>query len=296
VLVILVVWFVTDRVIEPRLMGTVVDGDEMHASHAEPLSPREKRALVLAFGAFAFASLGLALWAAPADSPWRFTDATNPGHPQNGSLVAAKAPLMLAIVPLIFLLSLVPGLVYGFAAGTLHSHRDIFAGMAKSMSAMGQYLVLAFFAALFIQAFGDSKLGLWLAVMGARALEAMALHPSLTLTLMILLVGSVNLLIGSASAKWALLAPVLVPMLARAGFPPETVQAGYRVGDSTTNIITPLLPYFPLILIHARRHVRGAGLGTLISLMLPYSVVLLVCWTAFFLVWHLAGWPFGLGG
>lgn len=296
VLVIFVVWFVTDRIIEPRLQGTAVDGDETNVGQAEPLSAREKRALLLAIGAFVISCLALALWAAPADSPWRFTDPANPANPAQGSLVAAKAPLMLAIVPLIFLLSLVPGLVYGFVAGTLRSHRDVFAGMSNSMASMGQYLVLAFFAALFIQAFGDSKLGLWLAVQGARALEAMALHASITLTLMILLVASVNLLIGSASAKWALLAPVLVPMLAQAGFPPETVQAAYRVGDSSTNIITPLLPYFPLILIHARRHVRGAGLGTLISLMLPYSVALLVCWTAFFLLWQVTGWPFGLGG
>jgi aminobenzoyl-glutamate transport protein len=295
VLVILVVWFVTDRIIEPRLRGTVVDGEGAGDGAGTPLELREKRALALALGAFAICAVALVWWAAPAGSPWRFSDPANPAHPETGSLVAAKSPLMLAIVPLIFLLSLVPGLVYGFAAGTLRNHRDVFTGMSRSMASMGQYLVLAFFAALFIQAFGDSKLGLWLAVLGARGLEAMALHPSITLTLMILLVGSVNLLIGSASAKWALLAPVLVPMLAGAGFPPETVQAAYRVGDSTTNIITPLLPYFPLILIHARRHVSGAGLGTLISLMLPYSVVLLVAWTLFFLGWHLAGWPFGLG-
>lgn len=295
VLVILVVWFVTDRWIEPRLRGTAVDGELTAESSPAPLLPREKRALWLALGAFLFAALALVWWAAPAGSPWRFQDPANPAHPENGSLVAAKSPLMMAIVPLIFLLSLVPGLVYGFAAGTLRDHRDVFAGMARSMSSMGQYLVMAFFAALFIQAFGDSKLGLWLAVLGARGLEAMALHPSITLTLMILLVASVNLLIGSASAKWALLAPVLVPMLAEAGFRPETVQAAYRVGDSSTNIITPLLPYFPLILIHARRHVSGAGLGTLISLMLPYSVMLLISWTIFFLFWHLAGWPFGLG-
>lgn len=295
VLVILVVWFVTDRIIEPRLAGTAVDGDGVDEARAVPLGVREKRALALALGALVLAAVALALWAAPADSPWRFADAAKPRHPDTGSLVAAKAPLMLAIVPLIFLLSLVPGLVYGFAAGTLQSHRDVIAGMSKSMASMGQYIVLAFFASLFIQAFGDSKLGLWLAVLGAGALEAMALHPSVTLAFMILLIASVNLLIGSASAKWALLAPVLVPMLAQAGFPPETVQAAYRVGDSSTNIVTPLLPYFPLILIHARRHVSGAGLGTLISLMLPYSVMLLTAWTAFFLVWHMAGWSFGLG-
>jgi Na+/H+ antiporter NhaC len=157
-------------------------------------------------------------------------------------LTASNAPLMLAIVPLIFILFLLPGIVYGYAAKTISGHRDIIQGMSKSMSTMGYYIVLAFFASLFIAAFAQSNIGALLAIKGANFLRDLGLPGQITIVGIILLSGLVNLLIGSASAKWALLAPIFVPMLMQLGISPELSQTAYRIGDSCTNIITPLMP------------------------------------------------------
>ena len=217
-----------------------------------------------------------------------------PMRSPEGSLTAGTAPLMAAIVPLIFLLFLLPGVAYGYAAKTINSHRDIIKGMSKSMSTMGYYIVLAFFASLFIAEFGRSNIGALLALKGAGALQALALPGQVTIVGIILLSATVNLLIGSASAKWALLAPIFVPMLMTLGISPELTQAAYRVGDSTTNIITPLMPYFPLVVVFAQRYVKNSGIGTLVSMMLPYSVVFLTVWTIFLILYWMAGIPLGL--
>ena len=278
-------WYITDRIIEPRLRGVVVDGDTDDIPKIEELGPRERKGLVAGMAALLLGVLILVLVSAPEGSALRSPE---------GELTASTAPLMLSIVPLIFLLFLLPGVVYGYVAGTVESHRDIIKGMSKSMSTMGYYIVLAFFAALFIAEFGRSNIGALLALKGAGFLQAMALPAQITIIGIILLTGSVNLLIGSASAKWALLAPIFVPMLMQLGISPELTQAAYRVGDSTTNIITPLMPYFPLVVVYAQRYVKGTGIGTLVSLMLPYSVAFLVSWTVFLLLYWFLGIPMGL--
>jgi aminobenzoyl-glutamate transport protein len=201
---------------------------------------------------------------------------------------------MQSIVPLIFLLCPLPGVVYGYVAGTVKSHRDIVKGMSKSMSTMGYYIVLAFFASLFIAAFGQSNLGALLALKGAAGLKALSLPPQVTIVGIILLTATVNLLIGSASAKWALLAPIFVPMLMQLGISPELTQGAYRVGDSTTNIITPLMPYFPLVVVYSQRYVKSTGIGTLVSMMLPFSITFLVAWTVFLIAFWALGIPLGL--
>ena len=287
VLIVLVGWYLTDRVIEPRLRGVAVDGDTDDIPTMEEIGPRERRGLWAGTAALGVGLVLLALLSAPAASFLRSPE---------GSLTASTAPLMLAIVPLIFLFFLLPGVVYGYVAGTVENHRDIIKGMSKAMSTMGYYIVLAFFASLFIAEFGRSNIGALLALKGAGALQAMALPGQVTIVGIILLSGLVNLVIGSASAKWALLAPIFVPMLMQLGLSPELTQAAYRVGDSTTNIITPLMPYFPLVVVYAQRYVKSTGIGTLVSLMLPYSVVFLVCWTAFLIVFWLLGIPLGLQG
>jgi aminobenzoyl-glutamate transport protein len=164
------------------------------------------------------------------------------------------------------------------------------------MSTMGYYIVLAFFVSLFIDAFGRSNLGALFALKGAAFLQSLGLPAQVTIVGIIILTMMVNLFIGSASAKWALLAPIFVPMLMSLGLSPELTQAAYRVGDSTTNIITPLMPYFPLVVAFAQRYVRGTGIGTLTSLMLPYSVTFLVCWTLFLLLFWASGVPLGIQG
>ena len=281
-------WYLTDRVVEPRLAASApVDGDMSDMPKLEALSANERRGLVA--GAITLVVLTLLLFAAaaPGGSPLRSPE---------GELTAFTAPLMRSIVPLIFLLFLFPSMAYGYAAGTVKTSKDIIVGMSKSMSTMGYYIVMAFFAALFTDAFGRSNIGALVALKGATILQALALPGQITIIGIILVTTSVNLLIGSASAKWALLAPIFVPMLMQVGLAPELTQAAYRIGDSSTNIITPLMPYFPLVVVFCQRYFRGAGIGTVASMMLPYSVTFLVIWTLFLLVYWAVGLPLGLQG
>ncbi|PZN34232.1 MAG: aminobenzoyl-glutamate transporter [Proteobacteria bacterium] len=278
-------WFLTDRVVEPRLKGTAVDGDTSDAPQMEPLTPEERRALRWSLIAMLAGLVLLFVSAWPVSSPWRSPD---------GVLAAADAPLMQSIVPLIFVLFIIPGIVYGYVSGTVRTHRDVIAGMTHSMSGMAYYIVMAFFAAQFIAVFGQSNLGALLAVEGATWLQESRMPVQITLIGIVLITAFVNLLVGSASAKWALLAPILVPMLMVLGISPDLTQAAYRVGDSSTNIITPLMPYFPLVVVFCRRYVRSSGIGTVVAMMLPYSLTFLVVWTAFLLLYWALGIPLGL--
>lgn len=288
-MIIAVGWFLTDKVIEPRLRDTPVDGDPAQLPQAmEAMTPAERRGLWSAVLAMLIAAAVFVLTLVPADSPWR-APVDAPGGVA-GQLAVAQAPVMQSIVALIFIFFLIPGVVYGIASGSVKTHRDIIAGMSKSMSGMGYYIVMAFFCAQFIYAFGQSNLGALIAVKGAEALKSMQLPMGLTLFGIILLTASVNLMVGSASAKWGLIGPVMVPMLMQLGVSPDLTQAAYRVGDSTTNIITPLMPYFPLIVVFCQRYVKGTGIGTLVALMLPYSLTLLVTWTLLLMAY----WGLGL--
>ncbi len=293
VLVVAVGWFLTDRVIEPRLRATPVDGDMADMPTMDALGARERRGLLLALAAMLLGVLTLVLSALPTGSPWRAPAELAPGIA--GELLVSQAPLMQSIVALIFVFFLVPGVVYGYVAGTVRNHRDIITGMSRAMSGMGYYIVMAFFAAQFIYAFAQSNLGALLAIKGANGLQALGLPMGVTLVGIVLLSGAVNLLVGSASAKWALIGAIMVPMLMQLGVSPDLTQAAYRVGDSSTNIVTPLLPYFPLIVVFCQRYVKSAGIGTLLALMLPFSVTLLVTWTAFLLGFWALDLPLGLG-
>ena len=284
-LIVALGWYLTDRVIEPRLAGTRVDADTTNLPTLESLTALERRGLSAGLATMGLGLVALAMWAAPAGSPLRSPD---------GQLTSFAAPLMRSIVPLIFLLFLFPSIAYGYAAGTVRSHRDVVAGMTKAMGTMGYYIVMAFFAALFTDAFGRSNLGALVALKGAGLLQALGLPGQITIVGIILVTAVVNLLVGSASAKWALLAPIFVPMLMQVGLAPELTQAAYRVGDSSTNIVTPLMPYFPLVVVFCQRYVRSAGIGTVASMMLPYSVVFLVTWTAFLLTFWALGFPLGI--
>lgn len=292
-LVMLVGWFLTDKVIEPRLAGTPVDGKAEDMPSLEALKPEERRALRAALVAvvltLALFAVTLFLpgtpWAAPADQV----------PASSNALLAPAAPLMKSIVPLIFIFFLVPGIVYGWVSGSVKTHRDVIAGMSKSMSGMGYYIVMAFFCAQFIWAFGQSQIGALVAIKGANALQASGLPMGLVVVGIVLLSGTVNLLIGSASAKWALIGAIMVPMLMQLGVSPDLTQAAYRVGDSSTNIITPLLPYFPLIVVFCQRYVKASGIGTLLALMLPFSITLLLVWTGFLLAFWGLDIPLGVG-
>jgi aminobenzoyl-glutamate transport protein len=288
VVIVSVGWWLTDRVIEPRLRrSSVVDGDMSGMPKFEPPTPAESRGLRAALLTMVALLVLLAVTAWPAGSPWRA---------ENGSLTASAAPLMRAIVPLIFLLFLLPAIAYGVAAGTVRNHRDVVKGMTKSMESMAYYLVLVFFMAQFIAAFGNSNIGVLIAVEGGDFLRAIGLPLAVTMIGVVLISGFINLFIGSASAKWALLAPIFVPMLMQLGISPDYTQAAYRIGDSTTNIITPLMPYFALVVVFCQKYVRSAGIGTVVALMLPYSIAFLLSWSVLFVLFLAFDLPLGLGG
>ena len=286
VIVIAIVWFITDRIIEPRLRNTAVDGDPDEMPKMQTLGAREERALVVSNIVVVLLVAALVAISWPSGSAVR--------DPNTGSLTTFGAPLMQMIVPLIFVFFLVPGIVYGYLSGTFKSHKDVIKGMSHAMETMGYYMVMAFCASLFTYAFAQSNIGALIAIKGAAGLQALNMPGEVTLIGIIFLSAMVNLLVGSASAKWALLAPIFVPILMGVGLSPELTQAAYRVGDSSTNIITPLMPYFPLIVVFCTRYVKNTGIGTVVSLMLPYSISLLILWTAFLVVYWLLGIPLGL--
>ena len=186
--------------------------------------------------------------------------------------------------------------MYGLKVKTIRSSKDFGNILSDSMGTMGSYIVLVFFAAQMLAYFNWSNLGPILAIKGANALEAMKVEGVPLIVGFIVLAMAINLLIGSASAKWAILAPVFVPMFMYLGYDPAFTQMLYRVGDSITNPITPMLPYFPLLLAFAKRYDKNVGIGTFIAHLLPYSVVLFFGWTAFTIVWYLLGIPVGPNG
>ena len=201
-----------------------------------------------------------------------------------------------AIVPLLFFLFFVPGVAYGLGAGTIKNDRDVVRMLGQTMRSLGPYIVLTFFAAQFLGCFQYSRLGEMLAISGGSLLAQLQLPQAILILTFILVVMAGNLLIGSASAKYAFFAPVFVPMLMQVGISPELTQAAYRVGDSVTNVITPLNPYLVIVLAQMQRYAPKAGFGTLISLMLPYSLVFAVIWIGLLLIWTLTGLPLGPAG
>ncbi|MEZ5441018.1 MAG: AbgT family transporter [Lysobacterales bacterium] len=274
---------VTEKVVAPRFNDTPTasGGDQ----GVEPLSTAERRGLVWALVTFAIILVIVAIGLIPSGGFLRdvATDSV------------LKSPVLSGVVAMIFIIGVSTGIAYGIGAGTIKSDADVIDGMGKSMSTLGSYIVLVFFAAQFVAFFNWTNLGLILAVEGAETLGNLGL-PSIPLFLgFILLTAVVNLFMGSASAKWALMAPVFVPMFMLLGYSPEVTQAAYRVGDSVTNIISPMMSYFVLIIAFMQRYEPKAGMGTIISVMLPYSIAFGIAWSILFSIWLAMGWPFGPG-
>ena len=277
-------WYITDKVVEPRISKTEIDGDAEDLPEMHDLKPEERTGLRWALIAMVIGIVLLIATALPEGSAWRAP---------NGDLTASNAPMMRAIVSLIFFLFLVPGVVFGIVSGSMKSSKDMIEGMTHSMHGMAYYLVIMFFIAQFVYAFGQSNLGVLLALKGAEFLKALNAGASITIVGIVILTAFVNIFVGSASGKWGLLAPIFVPMLMSLGISPDLTQAAYRVGDSSTNIITPLMPYFPLVVVYCQRYVKGTGIGTLTAMMLPYSIWFLSVWTVFLLVYYAIGLPLG---
>jgi aminobenzoyl-glutamate transport protein len=277
-------WYITDKIVEPRIKATEIDGDAEDLPEMHDLADNERKGLRWALVAMLIGIILLIVTALPEGSAWRATD---------GRLTASTAPMMRAIVSLIFLLFLVPGVVFGIVSGSMKSSKDMIEGMTHSMHGMAYYLVIMFFIAQFVYAFGQSNLGVLLALKGAEFLKALNAGASITIVGIVILTAFVNIFVGSASGKWGLLAPIFVPMLMSLGISPDLTQAAYRVGDSSTNIITPLMPYFPLVVVYCQRYVKNTGIGTLTAMMLPYSMWFLLTWTIFLLLYAAAGFPLG---
>ena len=272
----------TERLVAPRF------GEYTGSERPEELTgltPAEKRGLWYAAAASVLFS-ALLLWGTvPADGFLR--------DPETGSLL--RSPFMSGIVALIFLFFAAVGLAYGVGARTFRSDADVMRGMGKSMETLGLYLVLVFFAAQFVAFFTWTNLGLIVAVKGAGLLQAAGMGPIPLMIGFILVSAVINLFMGSASAKWAIMAPVFIPMFMLLGYTPEFAQAAYRIGDSTTNIISPMMTYFALIVAFVERYDARAGIGTVIATMLPYTVVFLLAWTVMLVIWMLLGLPVGPG-
>ena len=277
-------------IVEPQLgkydTGKAADDDILDDTMMEPISANEKKGLKWAGIAFV-AMLGLmAITLIPEGAIFR--------NPEDGDRM--DSPFFDGFVVWIFLFFVVIGYAYGRGAGTMKSDRDVIDAMSKALSSLGLYIVLVFFAAQFVAFFGWTNLGAITAVTGANFLVQTGMTGPAVFFLFILLCAMINLSLGSASAQWAVTAPIFVPMLMLIGYAPEAIQAAYRIGDSTTNIITPMMSYFGLILAWATRYQKDLGVGTLIAMMLPYSMFFLVAWSLFFYLWtFILGLPVGPG-
>jgi aminobenzoyl-glutamate transport protein len=284
VLVTVVGTWVTEKIVEPRLGPYRGDA---RPEEIKPLGADERRGLWYAT-LTTLVLTALVLWG---------TLRTD------GFLLDPKNPTFLGsyfirgLIFFIFLYGFAAGLAYGIGARTVRNDNDVVRGMDASVATMGSYIVMAFFAAQFLAYFNWTNLGTILAVKGAGLIQQLNLQgsPTLLMVSLVFFTAAVNLVIGSASAKWTLLAPIFVPMFMLLGYSPELVQGAYRVGDSCTNIVTPLMQYFPLILGFAARYVPNTGIGTMIAIMLPYSLAFLVAWTLMLIAWIALGLPVGPG-
>ena len=275
---------VTEKIIEPRLgkyTGEVEVETEMTIVTAE-----EKRGLRFA-GIAALVTIAIILIALiPTWGPLR-------GTTSDGDIFAT--PFMTALVVIISLFFAILGIAYGIGKGSVKKDQDVISLMEKSIATMSGFIVLAFFAAQFIAYFAHTNLGTIVAVSGADLLVRWNLTGIPLILMFMVVVVIVNFLIGSMSAKWAILGPVFVPMLMGMGFTPEFVQAAYRVADSTTNIISPLMAYFALVVVFFQKYDKEAGVGTLISTMIPYTIIFTIGWTLLLIIWYFFGWNVGPG-
>lgn len=272
--------FVTEKIIEPRL--GVYKGKATNT--LDKMTKEENKGLIWAGITLLAYVITLLLLTIPSNGILR--------NQETFSLLD-KSPFIDGIVALIALLFLLPGIAYGIGSKSIKNDKDIVDSASKAMSSMGSYLVLAFVAAQFVTYFTWTNLGTLLAVKGAEFLEAAKMTGIPLILGFIIVTAFINLFIGSASAKWAIMAPIFIPMFMQLGITPEFTQVAYRIGDSTTNIISPLMSYFAIVIAFANKYDEDIGIGTLISTMIPYSMVFLLGWSLLLIVWMALGLPIG---
>ena len=274
--------WVTEKIVEPRL-GKYEGSTQ--PEELNQLTQAEKKGLL--FAVIAGLGLGIIILLGLIPENGFLRDIST------GDIL--NSPFMKGIVAFIFIGAGVMGIAYGIGAKTFKNDSDVMKGMGKSIESLGVYMVLVFFAAQFVAYFNWTNIGLIIAIEGAELLKASGLG-ALPLMLSFILVSAIiNLFMGSASAKWAIMAPVFIPMFMLLGYSPEFVQAAYRIGDSTTNIISPMMSYFALIVAFVSKYESKAGIGTVIATMLPYSFFFLIAWTLLFIIWMFLGLPVGPG-
>lgn len=272
--------WVTEKIIAPRFGN--YNSTDQEAGDLQQLTSLEKKGLRNATLVFVGFIALLLLGSIPENGLLRSTE---------GSLL--HSPLLKGVVTLLFLGAGAMGVVYGVTVGKFKNDSDIMAGMADSMKSLATYLVLVFFAAQFVAYFKVSNLGIVLAVNGAEALKAANLNIYVLMIIFILFAATINMLMGSASAKWAILAPVFIPIFMLMGYSPELSQAVFRIGDSVTNIISPMMSFFALIIAFFQKYDKNAGIGTIISTMLPYSILFFIGWTLLLIGWIYFNIPLG---
>jgi len=275
--------WITEKIVEPRLgkyMGTE------KPLEIEQITPLEKKGLRWAgIGTLVFIAL-MAWTIIPENGLLR--------DPETGGVL--RSPFFSGIVVGLLLLFFVPGIIYGIIVGSVKSDKDVVKHMTHSMKGLGGYIVLVFFAAQFIYWFNYSNLGLVVAIDGAQFLSHIGFTGIPLILAFLLLSAILNMFMGSASAKWAIMAPVFIPMFMLLGYHPGFTQAAFRIGDSVTNVITPMMSYFALIVTYAQRYDEKNGIGTIISLMIPYTVVFLLVWAVMMSLWMWLGIPVGFDG
>ncbi len=284
-LLTIVGWYVTEKIVEPRLGA--YNGE--YKEELEGLRPIEKKGLKWAGFWTLVTLIAVALLVLPQNAPLRAT----PEAGESLTLMESLSPFMNSLVPIIAILFFVPGLVYGKVTKEIRNDKDVANALIKTMGAMGTFIVLSFTAGQFVAYFAESNMGLIVGVYGANFLEQIKLTGIPLLIVFIIICAIINLFIGSASAKWAMMAPIFVPIMMQLGYSPEVTQMAYRIADSSTNMITPLMTYFALIIAFAQKYDKKMGIGTLISVMIPYSLLFLIAWTVLLIVWIIFGIDLG---
>ncbi len=288
-LVIIVGTIITDKLVEPRLGAYQADSEIEEDHSLREITESDKKGIIAAAIAAGVFLLVLAVAAIPENSFLRN---------ENGEIIGTPtSPLIGSIVVIIMLGFFIPAIAFGKASGSMSkkSGNTVCNAMGKTMSSLGDYVALSFIAAQFIAYFNYSNIGNILAINGASFFSSVNIGLVPLIVMFVLFTAFINLFIGSASAKWNIMAPVFVPMFMLLGYSPELAQLAYRVGDSSTNIITPLLSYFVIIVVFAQKYDKKAGIGTLVSTMLPYSLSLLLIWIVMLVAWLLLGIPIGPG-
>ncbi|HOP04656.1 MAG TPA: AbgT family transporter [Tenuifilaceae bacterium] len=283
IMIVIAGTWITEKIVEPRLGTYSGDVEKLQAVELKPI---EKKGLRYAGWSILALIVVICIMIIPASGILR--------NPENGSVL--HSPFMDGIIFVLLLIFFVPGLVYGAVVGTIKNDKDVVKHMTHSMKGLAAYIVLVFFAAQFVYFFRYSNIGLIVAINGAEGLSSIGLTGVPLMISFVLLAAIINMFMGSASAKWAIMAPVFIPMFMLLGYHPGLTQAAFRIGDSVTNVITPMMSYFALIVTYAEKYDEKYGIGTIISLMIPYTLLFLLLWIVLLFIWMQLGIPVGFDG